>query len=234
MYRVCCILFLSFLLTTPLAAQNLITQLPQDGTSVRFLLKIEGKRGKEDMAAKGMLSIGSVGRETVNDKPCRWIEVHYTTVSQTREIKLTQKLLIPEEHFKAGQSPLDHVVKAYIQRGNRKPEPFSDVRNALVSPIPILLCGPLENQKSLGKKSLTSKLDKSPLSCDSIQGGFTFQKEKRTIRCQVQTWQHKKAPFGVVQAELQNVRIGGETNFSMSLSFNAILKNTKSRLIDLE
>ena len=234
MYRAYCVFLLILSSTAPLAAQNLISQLPDDGTSVRYTIEIKGTLKNEEMSAKGTLSIGSVGQETVNEQPCRWIEIYYTTTSQAREIKLTEKLLIPEEYCKAGQAPLEHVVRAYVQRGNRDAKPLSDVLDALDSPIPILLCKPLENQKPLNKKDVQSKLAKDPLPCEGIQGGFKYQENGRQISCQVQTWRNEKAPFGIVKAELQNVVIGKETRFSMTLTHSAILKNTRSRLPDLK
>ena len=99
----------------------------------------------------------------VDQQPCRWIEIYYAVTVNDREIKMTEKLLIPDEFCQAGQAPLTHVVKAkaYIQRGNRDPEPLTDALDALISPIPILLCGALENQQPVAKKLVDSKLIRS-------------------------------------------------------------------------
>ncbi len=225
------VLLAMLLLATPAHAQNLLTQLPEDGTSVRFLVNIKGKIGDQDTTGKGMLSISSVGTETVDGEPCRWIEIYYETVNNKRVIKLTEKLLVPEKYCKSGQSPLAHLVKGYIQRGNRDAQPLSDALNALDSPIPLLLGGGAEVKK-LPKKLVDSKLGK--LSCQGTQTDFKYEQEKRTITCQVQTWQNTKAPFGVVQAELKDVTIGEATKFSMTLVLNTILKNTRSRLPELK
>jgi hypothetical protein len=228
------LLVLVLWITTPVAAQNLLSQLPIDGTSVRFLMKFKTKGEDKEMTATGTLNISSVGKETVDQQPCRWIEIYYAVTVNDREIKMTEKLLIPEEFCQAGQAPLTHIVKAkaYIQRGNRDPEPLTDALDALVSPIPIVLYGALENQQPLAKKLVESKLGQ--LFCEGLQGNFKYQKEGRQVTCQVTTWRHQKAPFGIVQAELNDIKIGQQPAFSISLTLNAILKNTRSRLPDLK
>ena len=221
-------------IATPVAAQNLLSQLPSDGTSARFLMKFKTIGDDKEMAAIGTLNISSVGKETVDQQPCRWIEVYYAVTVNNREIKITEKLLIPEKYCLAGQAPLTHVIKtkAYIQRGNREPEPLADALDALVSPIPIVLYGSLEDQQPLGKKLVESKLGK--LSSEGLKGNFNYQKEGRQVTCQVTTWRHQKAPFGIVQAELNDIKIGQQPAFSILLTLNAILKNTRSRFPELK
>ena len=228
------LLVLVLWIATPVAAQNLLSQLPIDGTSARFLMEFKTKGEDGEMTATGTLNISSVGKETVDQQSCRWIEIYYAVTVNDREIKMTEKLLIPDEFCQAGQAPLTHVVKAkaYIQRGNRDPEPLTDALDALISPIPILLCGALENQQPVAKKLVDSKLGQ--LSCEGLQGNFNYQKEGQQVTCQVTTWRHQKAPFGIVQAELNNIKIGQQPAFSISLTLNAILKNTRSRLPDLK
>ena len=85
------------LLATPAHAQNLLTQLPEDGTSVRYLITITGKIGDQETMGKGILGISSVGSEIVDDEPCRWIEIYYETTTNKQLIKLTEKLLLPEK-----------------------------------------------------------------------------------------------------------------------------------------
>ena len=151
-----------------------------------------------------------------------------------REIKITEKLLIPEKYCQAGQAPLAHVIqaKAYIQRGNRDPEPLTDPLDAFVSPIPIVLYGSLEDQQPLEKKLVESKLGKLP--SEGAKGDFKYQKEGRQVTCQVTTWRHPKAPFGIVQAQLDNIKIDQQPAFSISLTLNAILRNTRSRFPELK
>ncbi|MEC9003868.1 MAG: hypothetical protein VX644_10865 [Planctomycetota bacterium] len=219
------------LLAAPAHAQNLLTQLPEDGTSVRYLIKITGKIGDQETTGKGILGISSVGTETVDNEPCRWIEIYYETTTNKRLIKLTEKLLLPEKYCQPGQSPLAHLVKGYIQRGDRDAEPLTDALNALDSPIPVLL-GAGAEVKALPKKIVDSKLGK--LSCEGTQTDFTYEQKQRKISCQLQTWRNAKAPFGVVQAELTDVTFGYTTRFSMTLVLNTVLKNTRSRLPDLK
>ena len=228
------LLVLLLWITTPVAAQNLLSQLPADDTSARFLMEFKTTGDDKDMAAIGTLNISSVGKETVDQQPCRWIELYYAVTVNNREIKITEKLLIPEKYCQAGQAPLAHVIKAkaYIQRGNRDPEPLADALDALVSPIPIVLYGSLEDQQPLAKKTVESKLGKLP--SEGLKGNFKYQKEGRQVTCQVTTWRHEKAPFGIVQAELSDIKIDQQPAFSISLTLNAVLKNTRSRFPELK
>jgi len=228
------LLILLLWITTPVAAQNLLSQLPSDGTSARFLMEFKTTGDDKEMAAIGTLNISSVGKETVDQQPCRWIELYYAVTVNNREIKVTEKLLIPEKYCQAGQAPLAHVIKAkaYIQRGNRDPEPLADALDALVSPIPIVLYGSLEDQQPLAKKTVESKLGKLP--SEGLKGNFKYQKEGRQVTCQVTTWRHEKAPFGIVQAELSDIKIDQQPAFSISLTLNAVLKNTRSRFPELK
>ena len=149
MLAVCCSL------TTQSTAQNLLPQLPSDGTSTRFLMEFKTVEPEKDMAATGTLSISSVGKEIVEQQPCRWIEISYAVTIREREIKIAEKLLIPEQYCQTGQAPLANVIKskAYIQRGNRDPQPLEDPLDAFVSPIPLLLFSSLENKQPLEKKT---------------------------------------------------------------------------------
>ena len=228
------VLVLLLWITTPVAAQNLLSQLPSDGTSARFLMEFKTTDDDKEMAAIGTLNISSVGKETVDQQPCRWIELYYAVAVNDREIKITEKLLIPEKYCQAGQAPLAHVIqsKAYIQRGNRDPEPLTDPLDAFVSPIPIVLYGSLEDQQPLEKKLVESKLGKLP--SEGAKGDFKYQKEGRQVTCQVTTWRHPKAPFGIVQAQLDNIKIDQQPAFSISLTLNAILRNTRSRFPELK
>ena len=228
------LLVVCFSVTSPATAQNLLSQLPSDGTSARYLMEFKTVGTDKEMAAIGTLNISSVGKETVDEQPCRWIEIYYSVAVNEREIKITEKLLIPEKYCQAGQAPLAHVVKAkaYIQRGNRDPQPLADALDAFVSPIPLLLFSSLENKQPLEKKLVESKLGELPSA--GTKGDFKYQKGEREVTCQVTTWQHPKAPFGIVQAELNNIKIGQQPSFSISLTLNAILKNTRSRFPDLK
>lgn len=225
-------LLMALAITLPVHGQNLLTQLPEDGTSARYLVQVKGTIANQETSGKGMLSISSVGTETVQDEPCRWIEIYYEVKQDQRVIKLVEKILVPEKYCAPGQDPLQHIVKGYVQRGDRDPTPLNDSTNALASPIPILLAGPLQNPETLKDKLVESKLGKLP--CKGTQGDFSYQKGERQIQCKVQTWQNAKAPFGVIQADLQDVTVNASTRFSLSLVLNTVLQNSRSRLPDLK
>ena len=84
----------------------------------------------------------------------------------------------------------------------------------------------------LEKKLVESKLGKLP--SEGLKGNFKYQKEGRQVTCQVTTWRHPKAPFGIVRAELNEIKIDQQPAFSISLTLNAILRNTRSRFPELK
>ena len=92
-----------FSVTSPATAQNLLSQLPSDGTSVRYLMEFKTTGTDKEMAAIGTLNISSVGKETVDEQPCRWIEINYSVAVNEREIKITEKLMIPEKNCQANE-----------------------------------------------------------------------------------------------------------------------------------
>ena len=55
------LLVLVLWIATPVAAQNLLSQLPIDGTSARFLMEFKTKGEDQEMTATGTLNISSVG-----------------------------------------------------------------------------------------------------------------------------------------------------------------------------
>ncbi len=67
----------SGLATAETRAGGLIHRLPKDGQWARFETEFVGtKNGRPAPTQfKGTLTISSVGRETIDQKPCRWIEV---------------------------------------------------------------------------------------------------------------------------------------------------------------
>jgi len=62
------------LVPTAARADGLIYQLPADGTSAEFDLKVTMESNGQTMEADGSFAIKSVGKQKVDDVDSRWIE----------------------------------------------------------------------------------------------------------------------------------------------------------------
>ena len=137
----------AFILLTSAAsstwADGLICRLPEDGTWARYDTRIL-IRNTNDKEVTGSLTIRSVGRKTVNEQECRWVEVHW----QRGTINNLWKFLIPERYITLGQKPFEHRVQAW--RGG-----LGNVRELKEMPrstvVHNFLLGPVEDVKQLSQ-----------------------------------------------------------------------------------
>ena len=99
------------------------------------------------------------------------------------------KFLIPEKYLTQGETPQDHVLRAWRKLGDGKPQTTEE-------PNPIL-AGPAKDAKHLDKLAVESKLGK--LACEGVVGSIEIQAPDATkIRCLMETRLHPDAPFGLV------------------------------------
>lgn len=229
--------FMLLVLSPGLAqADGLIRQLPKDGTWANYDLDITGKRPNgSTMNIKGTLSLSSVGQVTEDDLPCRWIEVQFQMKAMmggiTGEKVETYKMLIPEKYLAKGETPIEHVVRAWSQRDNASPAKFSKSNDVTVSPLPTILSAPWNNIKQLDKAEVESKLGK--VACDGIQGTLEFKVgQGGVMRCKFENRIHPKSPFGVVTSRWSvQVQEGSETNgMDWSLKLADFGENAKSKM----
>jgi len=215
--RVCCAAAVVALLVSaasPARADGLFYKLPKDGTwaSYQFETSVKLTEDKE-MKIKGTLRMASVGEATEGDQPCRWIEV---TMEMTRpeiegvkpgeetkeRMKETTKVLIPEKFLAKGQTPLEHVIRAWAQSGQSKGKPreLKDANNIDEGPSPLILAGPLKDPQQLDKVEIESKLGK--LMCAGESGTVEFKmKRGGTMKGTLESRLHPDAPFGVVASK---------------------------------
>src|SRR5262249_44649659 len=108
-------------------ADGIIQDLPEDGSWVEFAMKGEGVdlMGKIAVTVEGMLTIRSVGRETIDGEAGRWIEVGTAASFQRGGQKEKQteirKMLIPERRLVSGENPLAHLRKGKRKRDDDQP-----------------------------------------------------------------------------------------------------------------
>ena len=92
--------------------------------------------------------MASVGQVVEKDEPCRWIEVVFEMKPEGDDFpgpkegrKEIAKVLVPEKFLAKGQSPLEHVVRAWRQKDKGKPSEVKDPQNIDHGPLPMLLSG---------------------------------------------------------------------------------------------
>jgi hypothetical protein len=231
----------------PVAGEGLLFQLPADGTSVSFDVEMTGMivQTNKKMLAKGVVTMASVGKETRDGEPCRWIELK-AKISQTepemQEVDQVVKVLIPEKHAKAGAAPYDHIVKVWRQgtatlKGGKV---FEEKLKAVDPKKPgrdtqmlILLVGPYKDAKKLSKQEVDSGLGK--LECDGLSGTNTFEIGPETHTVQFENRLHAKAPFGVVALtmKMQAERDGKLTHSAiMTMRLSKVGSGAKSELAE--
>ena len=200
---------LSFCLPASALAEGLIYQLPGDDAWVRF--KVNGKGiapdGTVTVTIEGTQTLRSVGRTTVDDEQCRWIELETEMTFQRKggqpaTLNEIIKILVPEMYVVKGKNPRDHVLKAYkgtsaetIRELDVKGKDAREIQG-----LDEVVYGPLKQVSALSATEI--KTEKRSWTCEGFTGktaedGTVFTTETRT---------NKDAPFGVVTYRYEKER----------------------------
>lgn len=201
------VVVLALLLVEPLSlarGDGLFYQLPKDGSWALYSLRLRGamSAGVDPVDLNGTLRIASVGRVVEAGLPCRWIEskIDVKIGSGNQGIHTCQlyKLLIPEKYLAFGQSPLDHVVRGWLQYEDYEPAETKSL-DELGSDgwLEVVLSGPWKNVKRLNPVDIGSKL--GTLSCEGVEGTLeVLNKKGVTTKWRLQSRMNGKSPFGVI------------------------------------
>ena len=222
------------LLPAATRADGLIYQLPADGTSAEFDLKMTMERNGQTMEADGSFSIKSVGKQKVDDVDCRWIEFKLEMKIGDREQTVRAKVLVPEAELTRGKNPIGHVNKAWYKPGDREPKEITDFTGSSAGPLPAFLCGPLKDAKELDAETVESSLGK--LECKGVTGTTEYTASGRENAVTFTNRLHKKAPFGIVSTVMQlEISRDGQIqqNIKMQITLSMVGKDATSELPDL-
>lgn len=205
MSRVRCLAaFLLLALSVGLArADGLLCQLPKDGSWATYNLDIAVKMPNgQNASTTGTMSLASVGQVTENGMPCRWIEVLCKLTmgmgDQKAEKVQMWKLLIPEKYLAKGETPLEHVLRAWTRQGTGEPQNLADPNDMDAGPLPLVLSAPWKEAKQLDKAEVECKLGK--VSCDGEQGLLEFKAKggnAMRMKWKLENRLHADSPFGV-------------------------------------
>ena len=224
-------------------ADGLLYQLPEDGSWVRFHVRMTMEPGGGEAEAgkmTGALTMRSVGQETVEGDKCRWIELELVPDKPAGDQQapphgpphIIMKVLLPEQNLQKGKEPLQHLVKGWMKEGDEEPRELKDPNSEHTGPLPAFLSGPLKDVKELDKTTIDTKLGK--LECDGITANNVYKQGEAVTTVQFETRLHDKAPFGVVNSKMQydSKRGDNEEKGTLSLEFDDSGHDAKSSLPD--
>jgi hypothetical protein len=166
-----------------------------------------------------------VGRVIEKSEPCRWIEVRFDFELANGEGRLRKsdwcKVLIAEKHLVKGQTPLDHVLRAWYRSeaddSSQKMENPGDGR----TPLPIILSGPLQDGERLATAEIDSKLGK--LACEGVRGTLKLNSSRGDAlpdiyqKCELENRMHAASPFGVVTSRWTLHSVNGTLVWHLTL-----------------
>ena len=210
-------------ITTSGRANGLINNLPDDGSFVIFKAKSELDLQGNLQTFERELKIASVGKQEVEGKPARWIELATEFAGQ----KVMAKLLIEEKYLKGDQDPFEHIVKAWGLEGGQVVElPENRLRRFMIFAL-----GVPHFDKPEKKEKEKIKTDLGEFECQHLKGeteadGPMDQK----IKFNGELWTNDKVPFGLVKAKIKSdIGVG-----SIETEMEAIKsgKDAKSELPD--
>ncbi len=217
----------------PAVGDGLFYRLPDDGMSVKFDLQAKVDAKGQEKAVSGSLLMSSVGQADFNGEKCRWIEIKMMMEIDGQNDTTLAKVLIPEKHLKAGANPIENAVKGFIKMRDQQPQQLNDFRSPQAGPIPVFLCGPLQDEKKLSKEVIDSGIGK--IECEGVTGWREFDQGQQKIRVNFENRLSDKAPFGIVASTMKfKIEQNAEVNASgtMTLKLVEIGKEAKSELQD--
>ena len=196
---------LATFLAAPLFGDGLLYTLPVDGSWILYdmhFVQIYGtSKGKPWI---GTMKLSSVGRRIVLSKDekkvkewARWIEFDAEGTIDGEPKRIIAKMLIPEQHLKAGVDPVPHIIKGWLLED----EQVQKIKKRNTGPLPMFLAKALDDVKKLETKVVECKLGK--LKCEGLVGHQTFRDRGGKTKIMYETRLHKKAPFGVINTTIR-------------------------------
>jgi hypothetical protein len=210
-----------------------VTMLPKNGVWVRYrcLVRPEGQMPEYVRH----VTVSSVGRETVNDQPCRWIELKYVGNAQDDKSTAIFKLLIPEKALLEDEQPIQRVVRAWGKYDEQ--ESFELTPAVLNGGDPgaqfnldtelLFFPGPLRRAKPLNRK-VTVTFGNRELDINrGVSGKYVSQRkilnsdDKLGDETEYQLWFDPEVPIGFAHGRFSTVQTltgAPDVKFTMELT----------------
>lgn len=212
-------------------ADGLIKTLPPDGTWTTFFIDVEVN---ETLNVSGDVHLRSVGEQSVNGQPHRWMEIEIKIEDNAGNTPVHNiyKALIPESKLEWGEAPIDFMEQLIVKIGDADPmQPdIDDYKKKLEAPA-IFLGGPLKNVKPL-PDDRDVNYQKGQLTCKGIVGDFKFDGlPNQTIDFKQKVWFNEKLPYGIAAREAHIIitdKNGNKQTLKSKLTVNDFGKDAKS------
>jgi len=201
----CIVLFVVCLPISESRANGLIQKLPKDGSWVRYHM-IMNMEKPQNTEMSGTLTIRSVGRETVNNEPCRWIEFDMKMGIDDRIEHNIFKVLVPEKLFKSDKTVSPKVIRGWSKRNDADPEERTDSEKLSNDELAVFLPDPTRKTKTVKEKK-TVDYQKGQLTVDSGITGKLKLPVPANANVKIENsfdftmWSHEKVPFGTAEAK---------------------------------
>jgi hypothetical protein len=235
----CLFAFFALVLSASLVqADGLLCDLPKDGSWVTYDADVNATGpGGMNMTIKGTFNLASVGEATEGGEPCRWIEVEFklAMVMGDRKNEKTEvyKLLIPEKYLAKGESPLEHVVRAWVKRDKSEPVKLDNPNDIDAGPLPLVLAAAWKNAKDLEQTEVECKLGK--VACKGTEGTLEFKNKRGgTMKCKLEKRLHPDSPFGVASSRwnIELPEMGEGSGMTWNIKLADFGKDAKSKMPD--
>jgi hypothetical protein len=180
---------------------------------------------------EGHQTFRSVGKESVDSLPCRWIEIDSEMKfkrerarpgaegAEGEDFTEVQKLLIPETFLTADADPRQHVRKAYIKdsAGKLRVLDLAGADARMLESLDEIFHSPLKAPKKL--EPIEIEIKQKTFKCE----GFKAEVLQGNSNFAVETRYHDAAPFGVVTYQYVKTRLrGGTPAGSRSMSWRLV------------
>lgn len=205
-------------------AGGLINNLPADGAYVVFRAKSEVDFQGNLQTFDRELKLASVGKESVENEPGRWIELSTEFAGR----RVFAKLLIPEKYLTSDQNPFDHVAKAIARGpdGEVVDLPKERLRQIMTFALPITYFDKLEKKDKAKVRTEVGEYD-----CEVMQGQSELDGPMDTkVKVVGDIWLNEKVPFGLVKAKVKGELPFGNIETELELIKSG--KDAKSELND--
>jgi len=197
--------------------EGLFYQLPPDGSWVRFHVEYTYRAGPAAETGTQTLTMASVGEVVEAGERCRWIEFKIEANEHGTDRFWIRKLLIPVRYLRRGENPTAHVIRGWTEQEGTAVEPAVAVHGRW----PAFLAGPLRDEKELPQTTVTTSL--GPLVARGATGWIEFTEGKQRSKVTVETYTHRKAPFGVLTSRMV---------FEVTSEGSAYVIDSKASLVD--
>ena len=193
----CLILLLAA--ASKVAADGLITQLPDDGSWAEFELKLILTENGEKREPSAYLRLSSVGHDEHQGVKCRWVELQLSRIEPSQSDEVT-KILVPEESLKSGKLTATNVIRGWRKSGDEEATQLDkDQPRLKIGPLAMLLSdSSSDSQKPENEEVKVEGL--GALACEKTTGKHDLpMSESENLPADITLWRNSKAVFGTAK-----------------------------------